>query len=102
MEYSDSSKWTSRATQWIDHHFETISEKPVRAQTGVGEIAALLPKSPPEEAVDMETIISDFERIVPDGITHWQHPRFFAYFPANASPASSKPTSKTRSTSRPK
>lgn len=36
----------------------------------------------------METIFADFERIIPDGMTHWQHPRFFAYFPANASPAS--------------
>ena len=36
----------------------------------------------------METIFADFDRIVPPGLTHWQHPRFFAYFPANASPAS--------------
>ena len=36
----------------------------------------------------MEAIWADFERIVPDGMTHWQHPRFFAYFPANAAPAS--------------
>jgi glutamate/tyrosine decarboxylase-like PLP-dependent enzyme len=36
----------------------------------------------------MEEIWADFERIVPGGMTHWQHPRFFAYFPANASPAS--------------
>jgi aromatic-L-amino-acid decarboxylase len=36
----------------------------------------------------MEQIFADFERIVPDGMTHWQHPRFFAYFPANAAPAS--------------
>ena len=36
----------------------------------------------------MEAIFADFERIVPDAMTHWQHPRFFAYFPSNASPAS--------------
>jgi aromatic-L-amino-acid decarboxylase len=88
MKYSDYAEWTNRATQWIESHFATIREKPVRAQTKIGEIAARLPASPPEAATDMETIIADFERIVPDGITHWQHPRFFAYFPANAAPAS--------------
>jgi aromatic-L-amino-acid decarboxylase len=36
----------------------------------------------------MDAIFADFERIVPGAMTHWQHPRFFAYFPANASPAS--------------
>eukprot|EP00923_Selenidium_pygospionis_P007481 GHVN01012798.1.p1 GENE.GHVN01012798.1~~GHVN01012798.1.p1 ORF type:complete len:105 (-),score=13.34 GHVN01012798.1:54-368(-) len=79
MEYSDHSKWTSHATQWFDQQFETISEKPVCAQIEVGEIAALLLKSAPEEAVEMETIISGFERIVPNGITHQQHPRFFTF-----------------------
>ena len=88
MKYSDYSRWTERTTQWIEKHFATISEKPVRAQTNVGDIAARLPKTPPEQPVDMETIISDFEKIVPDGITHWQHPRFFAYFQSNAAPAS--------------
>ena len=88
MKYSDYSHWTERATQWIEKHFATIREKPVRAQTNVGDIAARLPKTPPEQPVDMETIISDFEKIVPDGITHWQHPRFFAYFQSNAAPAS--------------
>ncbi len=48
----------------------------------------MLPATPPEEGVDMETIFADFERIVPMGMTHWQHPRFFAYFPANAAPVS--------------
>ena len=36
----------------------------------------------------MEAIWADFDRIIPGAMTHWQHPRFFAYFPANASPAS--------------
>lgn len=88
MKYSDYAKWTNRATRWIEQHFATLRDKPVRAQTEIGAIAARLPAHPPEQAVDMETIMADFERIVPDGITHWQHPRFFAYFPSNAAPAS--------------
>nr|WP_323776525.1 pyridoxal-dependent decarboxylase [Amylibacter sp.] len=88
MKYSDYAQWTNRATCWIEQHFATLRDKPVRAQTEIGAIAARLPAHPPEQAVDMETIMADFERIVPDGITHWQHPRFFAYFPSNAAPAS--------------
>lgn len=88
MKYSDYAQWTNRATRWIEQHFATLRDKPVRAQTEIGVIAARLPAHPPEQAVDMETIMADFERIVPDGITHWQHPRFFAYFPSNAAPAS--------------
>ena len=48
----------------------------------------MLPLSPPEEPAGLETIFADFERIVPDGMTHWQHRRFFAYFSANAAPVS--------------
>ena len=88
MKYQDYAKWTERATQWISGYFKSLPDQPVRAQTMPGEIAARLPTAPPETAVGMETIFADFEAIVPDGLTHWQHPRFFAYFPANAAPAS--------------
>jgi len=88
MKYSDYEKWTARATRWIKTYFATLPDQPVRAQTAPGDIAARLPVSPPEQAEPMERIFDDFERIVPDGLTHWQHPRFFAYFPANAAPAS--------------
>jgi len=88
MKYTEYEKWTVRATRWITGYFKSLPDQPVRAQTAPGDIAARLPLSPPETAVDMETIFADFERIVPDGLTHWQHPRFFAYFPANAAPAS--------------
>jgi len=80
--------WARRAAQWSADYFSTIRDRPVRAQTAPGDIAALLPEEPPEQPVDMETIFADFERIVPGGMTHWQSPRFFAYFPANAAPVS--------------
>ena len=60
----------------------------MRAQTAPGAIKAQLPVSPPEAGEDIDTIMGDFERIVMPGMTHWQHPRFFAYFPANAAPPS--------------
>src|SRR5690606_40778486 len=49
-------------------------------------IAARVADSPPERAEPFERIFADFENIVPPGMTHWQHPRFFAYFPSNAAP----------------
>jgi aromatic-L-amino-acid/L-tryptophan decarboxylase len=51
-------------------------------------LRAQLPAAPPETAEPMEAIFADFERLVVPGMTHWQHPRFFAYFPANATPPS--------------
>jgi len=80
--------WAQRAAQWGANYLATLRDRPVRAQTVPGETAALLPGEPPERPVNMETIFADFERIVPGAMTHWQHPRFFAYFPANAAPVS--------------
>ena len=88
MKREDYYRWAERAAQWGAGYLATLEERPVRAQTRPGEIASMLPAAPPEAPDDMETIFADFERIVPDGMTHWQHPRFFAYFPANAAPAS--------------
>lgn len=88
MKKQDYFRWAERAARWGAEYLATLEKRPVRAQTAPGEIAAMLPAAPPEEPTDMETIFADFERIVPDGMTHWQHPRFFAYFPGNAAPAS--------------
>jgi aromatic-L-amino-acid decarboxylase len=65
-----------------------LRERPVRAQTQPGDIAALIAPSAPEEPEPMEKIFAEFERDIVPGMTHWQHPRFFAYFPANAAPVS--------------
>ncbi len=59
----------------------------MRAQVAPGDVLAQLAETAPETAEPMERIFADFERIVPDAMTHWQHPRFFAYFPSNAAPA---------------
>ncbi len=88
MKREDYYTWAERAARWGADYLDTLSERPVRAQTQPGEIAAQLPASPPEQGEDMETIFADFERIVPDGMTHWQHPGFLAYFTANAAPVS--------------
>lgn len=70
---------------WIADYMDHIEEYPVLAQIEPGEIGARLPKTPPEEPERMEAIFDDFKQIILPGITHWQHPSFFAYFPANTS-----------------
>ncbi|MEM9147369.1 MAG: pyridoxal-dependent decarboxylase [Pseudomonadota bacterium] len=80
--------WNRRAVDWGHAYRAGLRERPVRAQVQPGDIRAALPEHPPEHPEPMDAIWADFERIVPSGLTHWQHPRFFAYFPANAAPSS--------------
>lgn len=80
--------WAQEAAAFAADYRETLRERPVRARARPGEIAAALPAAAPEAPEPMETLFADFERLIVPGMTHWQHPRFFAYFPANASPAS--------------
>jgi aromatic-L-amino-acid decarboxylase len=60
-----------------------IAERPVMAQTAPGAIKASLPASPPSEPESFEAILADVDRLVLPGLTHWQHPAFFGYFPGN-------------------
>jgi aromatic-L-amino-acid/L-tryptophan decarboxylase len=73
---------------WMADYLAGVESYPVRAQVKPGQIAGQLPPSPPEQGEPMDQIFADFKSIVVPGITHWQHPSFFAYFPANSSPPS--------------
>lgn len=88
MEWDEFSDWGKKISAWAADYHKTIRDRPVRAQTRPGEIAAQINPSPPETGEAMDEIMADFERIVMPGMTHWQHPRFFAYFSANAAPPS--------------
>ena len=88
MKWTEFTRWGEWVSQWAARYHGSLRQRPVRAQTLPGDIIAQLPASPPEQSEKMEQILEDFERIVMPGITHWQHPRFFAYFPANAAPPS--------------
>ncbi|MEZ5756204.1 MAG: pyridoxal-dependent decarboxylase [Paracoccaceae bacterium] len=88
MNHDDLRDWSKRAADWAHDYHSTLRNRPVRAPLTPGSIAVQLPENPPENPETAEAIFADFERIIPPGLTHWQHPRFFAYFPANASPAS--------------
>ena len=88
MDHEDLRHWSKIAADWAHDYHATLRDRPVRAPLTPGATAAQLPDRAPETPDTPEAIFADFARIIPPGITHWQHPRFFAYFPANASPAS--------------
>jgi len=73
---------------WVTNYLSELENFPVRSQVQPGDIRDKLPEGPPNQAEAMESIFRDFERIILPGITHWQHPSWFAYFPANNSPPS--------------
>jgi aromatic-L-amino-acid decarboxylase len=74
-----------RLVDWMADYREDIAAYPVKAQVRPGEVTAQLPARAGDEAEPFDRIFADFLQILLPGITHWQHPRFFAYFPANAS-----------------
>src|SRR5665647_1997219 len=70
--------------EWVADYREHIAEYPVMSRVRPGEVAEQLPAEPPRRAEGLATISADLERIVLPGITHWNHPGFFAYFPSNS------------------
>ena len=70
---------------WIADYYQRIETFPVLSRVQPGEIRRSLPKQPPVHGESFEAILSDVEKLILPGVTHWQSPNFFAYFPANGS-----------------
>jgi aromatic-L-amino-acid decarboxylase len=68
---------------WVADYREGVAELPVMSRVEPGDIRALLPAEPPLQAAGLADITADLDRIVLPGITHWNHPGWFAYFPSN-------------------
>jgi aromatic-L-amino-acid/L-tryptophan decarboxylase len=77
----------ARVGRWIEDYLSEPARYPVLPAVAPGEVAAALPEAAPEEGEPFERIMADFERIIVPGITHWNHPRFFAYFATSSAPA---------------
>lgn len=75
------------AIDWIADYWSRLDDLPVRSPAAPGDVRLLLPEVAPEHGEPFDELLADLDRIVVPGLTHWQHPRFFAYFPANSSPA---------------
>jgi aromatic-L-amino-acid decarboxylase len=77
-----------RLIDWVADYRARLAELPVMARTAPGEVKAQLPTSPPDQPEDFEAVFRDLERVLLPGLSHWQSPHFFGYFPANATLAS--------------
>ena len=73
------------AVDWVASYLERVRDLPVLSQVEPGEIRAALPGFPPEEPEPFAAILEDLDRVLVPGLTHWQSPRFFAYFATTAS-----------------
>jgi len=74
--------------EWVAAYMERVAELPIASTVQPGEIRARLPDAAPEAPEPFDALLRDLDEIVLPGITHWQAPGWFAYFPANASPPS--------------
>jgi aromatic-L-amino-acid decarboxylase len=68
---------------WVADYRERAASLPVMSRVAPGEIKAQLPASPPRSPEGFDAVLRDLERVIVPGLSHWQHPRFFGYFPSN-------------------
>ena len=80
--------WGQAVFNWGLDYRSNMDNYPVKAQVSLGETLGQLPSSPPEQAEPIDQLLEDMDKLIVKGLTHWQHPRFFAYFQANVAPAS--------------
>jgi len=77
-----------RLADWMADYLETLEQRRVSPETRPGDVRRALPPTPPAGAEGFDQVMADFERVVLPGMTHWDHPNFYAYFPGDHSPAS--------------
>ena len=85
MDPEEFRRWGYAVIDWIADYYKRVESLPVLSQVQPGEIRAKLPPHPPRQGEPFSQILADLEQIILPGITHWQSPKFFAYFPANSS-----------------
>lgn len=85
MDSAEFRKHGHDVVDWIADYLENADKYPVMSRSQPGQIRDLIPENPPEQGEPMDEILADFQRDILPGVTHWNHPRFFAYFPANNS-----------------
>jgi aromatic-L-amino-acid decarboxylase len=73
---------------WIADYQTRMADLPVRSAVAPGDLRRRLPAAPPEQPEALDAVLRDVQKILVPGLSHWQHPSFFGYFPSSASPAS--------------
>ena len=80
--------WGAKIADWAARYLSDVRDRPVKPPQAPAVTMNALPAAPPQKSEDLAAIFADFEKIIVPGLTHWQHPRHFAYFPCNSSPPS--------------
>lgn len=75
----------AEVVEWVARYLETVEDLPVGSTVAPGDVRAALPAHPPQHPEPWGEILADVDRVVLPGITHWQSPNWFGYFPANSS-----------------
>ena len=78
-------RYGHEVVDWVADYMKNVGDYPVLPMVAPGELRSQLPAEPPDGGESMDAILADFQRLILPGITHWNHPRWFAYFPANNS-----------------
>ena len=85
MDPEDFRRYGHQVIDWIADYLSEVESRPVLSQASPGDIASSLPASPPAHGEPFENMMADLETVVMPGITHWQSPNWFSYFPSNSS-----------------
>ncbi|MCS7019308.1 MAG: pyridoxal-dependent decarboxylase [Cytophagales bacterium] len=88
MNLADFRTYAHHLVDWMANYLENIEHYPVKPSVQPGEVISQIPQHPPIQGEDFWQIMADFQQIILPAMTHWQHPGFMAYFPANSSPPS--------------
>jgi aromatic-L-amino-acid decarboxylase len=88
MQSKEFREYAHQFVDWMADYMDTVEDYPVKSQVKPKEIYEQIKTDIPQKGESMSTIFTDFQNIILAGITHWQNPNFFAYFPANTSPPS--------------
>ncbi|MEA2024457.1 MAG: pyridoxal-dependent decarboxylase [Actinomycetota bacterium] len=88
MSTDDFRRYGYEVIDWIADYLDSVDDRPIISEVKPGQIRAMLPDAAPEQPEPFDAVLRDLDEIVMPGITHWQSPGWFAYFPANTSPPS--------------
>lgn len=88
MNSQEFKKYAYQLVDWMAEYMDDVEKYPVKSQVAPGEIYQQFPDHAPQKGESMDDIISDFNELIIPGMTHWQSPNYYAYFPANTSPPS--------------
>src|SRR5262245_3146128 len=88
METSEFRRRAHEIADWLHDYMESAGDRAVLPGVKPGDIRDRIPPAPPDRGEPFDRIFSDFREFIVPGMTHWNHPGWFAYFPANTSPPS--------------